>query len=52
MEEILQSVCQAKHEIFLDVDCTCPYNPYGDVAGPYRPYGDDVVVGYFLVVGE
>ena len=36
---------------FLDVDCTCLYSLYGDVVGPYRPYGDDVVVGYWLVVG-
>ena len=36
----------------MDVDCTCPYSPYGDVVGPYRPYGDDVAVVYCLVVGE
>jgi hypothetical protein len=52
MEEILRFVRQAKQAKFLDVDCTCPYSPYGDVAGPYKPYGDDVVVVYCLVSGE
>jgi hypothetical protein len=51
MKEISRSVRQAKQAKFLDADCTCPYSPYGDVAGPYRPYGDDVVVDYWLVVG-
>jgi hypothetical protein len=51
MKEISRSVRQAKQAKFLDVDCTCPYSPYGDMARPYRPYGDDVVVGYWLVVG-
>jgi hypothetical protein len=41
MEKISRSVHQAKQAKFLDADCTCPYSPYGDVAGPYRPYGDD-----------
>jgi hypothetical protein len=36
MEEISRSVCQAKQAKFLDVDCTYPYSPYGDVAGPYQ----------------
>ena len=40
MEKISRSVRQAKQAKFLDVDCTCPYNPYGDVAGPYHPHGD------------
>jgi hypothetical protein len=52
MEEISRSVHQAKQAKFLDADCTCPYSPYGDVAGPYRPYGDDVAVVYCLVAGE
>jgi hypothetical protein len=52
MEKISRSVHQAKHAKFLDADCTCPYSPYGDMAGPYRPYGDDVVVVYWLVAGE
>jgi hypothetical protein len=51
MKEISRYVHQAKQENFLDADCTCPYSPYGDVAGPYRPYGDDVEVDYWLVVG-
>jgi hypothetical protein len=51
MKEISRSVRQAKQAKFLDADCTCPYSPYGDVAGPYRPYGDDVAVDYWLVVG-
>jgi hypothetical protein len=40
MEEISRSVHQAKQAKFLDADCTCPYSPYGDVAGPYHPYDD------------
>jgi len=40
MEKISRSVRQAKQAKFLDVDYTCPYNPYGDVAGPYHPYSD------------
>jgi hypothetical protein len=40
MEKISRSVRQAKQAKFLDADCTCPYSPYGDVAGPYHPYGD------------
>jgi hypothetical protein len=51
MEEISRSVRQAKQAKILDVDCTCPYSLYSDVAGSYRPYGDDVVVFYWLVVG-
>jgi hypothetical protein len=51
MKEISRSVRQAKHAKFLDVDYTCPYSPYGDVAGSYRPYGDDMAVDYWLVVG-
>jgi hypothetical protein len=51
MKEISRSVRQAKQAKFLDADCTCPYSPYGDVAGPYRPYGDDVAVIYWLVAG-
>jgi hypothetical protein len=52
MEEISQSVHQAKQAKFLDADCTYPYSPYGDVAGPYRSYSDDVAVVYCLVAGE
>ena len=52
MEEISRSVRQAKQAKFLDADCTCPYSPYGDVAGPYRLYGDDMAVVYCLVSGE
>jgi hypothetical protein len=26
----------------LDVDCTCSYSLYDDIAGSYRPYGGDV----------
>jgi hypothetical protein len=40
MKEISRSVRQAKQAKILDVDCTCPYSPYGDVAGPYHPYND------------
>jgi hypothetical protein len=40
MEKISRSVRQGKQAKFLDADCTCPYSPYGDVAGPYHPYGD------------
>jgi hypothetical protein len=40
MEKISRSVRQGKQAKFLDVDCTCLYSLYGDVAGPYRPYGD------------
>jgi hypothetical protein len=40
MEEISRSVRQVKQAKFLDADCTCPYSPYGDVAGPYHPYDD------------
>ena len=36
----------------MDADCTCPYSPYGDVAGPYRLYGDDMAVVDWLVSGE
>ena len=51
MKEISRSVRQARQAKFLDVDCTCLYSPYGDVAGLYRPYSDDVAIGYWLVVG-
>jgi hypothetical protein len=44
MEKISRSVRQGKQAKFLDADCTCPYSPYGDVAGPYHPY-DDVAGG-------
>jgi hypothetical protein len=36
----------------FDADCTCPYSPYGDVAGPYRPYGGDVADVDWSIVGE
>jgi hypothetical protein len=52
MEKISRSVRQAKQAKFLDADCTCPYSPYGDVAGPYRSYGDDMAVVDWLVSGE
>jgi hypothetical protein len=31
---------KANRQNFWDDDCTCPYSPYGDVAGLYHPYGD------------
>jgi hypothetical protein len=40
MEEISRSVRQVKQAKFLDADCTCPYSPYGDVAGSYHLYDD------------
>jgi hypothetical protein len=55
MKEISRSVRQAKQAKFLDADCTCPYSPYGDVAGPYHHDDmavDDVAHFYWLVVGE
>jgi hypothetical protein len=45
MKEISRYIRQAKQAKFLDDDCTCPYNPYGDVAGLYHPY-DDVSGGW------
>jgi hypothetical protein len=33
MEKISRSVHRAKQAKKLDADCTCPYSPYGDVAG-------------------
>jgi hypothetical protein len=45
MKEISRSVRQAKQAKFLDDDCTCPYSPYGDVAGSYHPYRGDVAGG-------
>jgi hypothetical protein len=47
MEEISRSVRQAKQAKFWDADCTCPYSPYGDVAGPY----DRTVMMWQLLVG-
>jgi hypothetical protein len=52
MEEISRSVRQAKQAKFWDADCTCPYSPYGDVAGPYDRTGGDVVHFGWLLVGE
>jgi hypothetical protein len=57
MEEISRSVRQAKQAKFLDADCTCPYSPYGDVAGPYHPYDDmwqvdDVGIFYWLMLAN
>jgi hypothetical protein len=52
MKELSRSVCQAKQGKFLDADCTCPYSPYGDVAGPYRPYDDSLAVVDWLVSDE
>jgi hypothetical protein len=40
VEKISRSVRQGKQTKILDVDCTCLYSPYGDVAGPYHPYDD------------
>jgi hypothetical protein len=51
MEEISRSVRQAKQAKIWDADCTCPYSPYGHVAGPY--HHDDVAegrCGAFLLV--
>jgi hypothetical protein len=53
MEEISRSVRQAKQAKIWDADCTCPYSPYGHVAGPYHHddvAGDDVAHFYWLVV--
>ena len=36
----------------MDADCTCPYSPYGDVAGSYRPYGGDVADVDWSTLGE
>jgi hypothetical protein len=47
MEKISRSVRQGKQAKFLDADCTCPYSPYGDVAGPY----DRTMVTWQVVVG-
>jgi hypothetical protein len=33
MEKISRSVRRAKQAKKNDADCTCPYSPYGDVAG-------------------
>jgi hypothetical protein len=53
MEEISRSVRQAKQAKFLDADCTCPYSPYGDVAGPYMTVRWMMWQHfYWLVVGE
>jgi hypothetical protein len=55
MEKISRSVRQAKQAKFLDADCTCPYSPYGDVAGPYHPMMwqvDDVAHFHWSIVGE
>jgi hypothetical protein len=54
MEEISRSVRQAKQAKFLDADCTCPYSPYGDVAGLYRRTvcDGDVVVIYWLMLAN
>jgi hypothetical protein len=52
MEEISRSVRQAKQAKIWNADCTCPYSPYGHVAGPY--HHDDMVGGRrgaFLLVG-
>jgi hypothetical protein len=43
MEEILRFDRQAKQVKIWDADCTCPYSPYGHVAGPY--HHDDVAEG-------
>ena len=51
MKEISRSIRQAKQGKFLDADCTCPYNLYGDMEGPHMSYSDDVAVVYWLVVG-
>ena len=48
----MRSVHQAKHAKFLDADCTCPYRPYGDVAGPYMLYDGDVADIGWLILGE
>jgi hypothetical protein len=52
MEEISRSVRQAKQAKIWDADCTCPYSPYGHVAGPY--HHDDMAGGrrgaFLLVV--
>jgi hypothetical protein len=52
MEEISRSVRQAKQAKIWNADCTCPYSPYGHVAGPY--HHDDMAGGRrgaFLLVG-
>ena len=51
MEEISRSVHQAKQAKIWDANCTCPYNPYGHVAGSY--HHDDVAEerhGTFVLV--
>jgi hypothetical protein len=55
MEKITRSVRQAKQAKILDADCTCPYSPYGDVAGPYHPMTwqvDDMAHFHWSIVGE
>ena len=47
MKELSRSVRQAKQAKFWDADRTCPYSPYGDVAGPY----DHTVMMWQLLVG-
>jgi hypothetical protein len=51
MEKISRSVRQGKQAKFLDADCTCPYSPYGDVAGSYHLY-DDMAHSHWLMFVE
>jgi hypothetical protein len=49
MEKISRSVRQAKQAKILDADCTCPYSPYGDVAGLYHPMTWQVVMWHAVI---